>query len=113
MADACDVTREEKAPFDSLHIGDGATLLLPSTSRGPLYHVLRLVFRVKDVLEGCPTTGLRSGMRCVSLGVLLCSIPYPKVESCGSCLNFGGGCEYGEHDSGAPLAEHLFLFLSI
>jgi hypothetical protein len=65
VADACDVTREEKAPFDSLHIGDGATLLLLSTSRGPLYHVLRLVFRVKDVLEGCPTTGLRSGMRCV------------------------------------------------
>ena len=24
-----------------------------------------------------------------------------------------GGCKYGEHDSGAPLAEHLFLFLSI
>ena len=44
---------------------------------------------------------------------VLCSIPYPKVESCGSCLNFWGGCKYGEHDSGAPLAEHLFLFLSI
>ena len=44
---------------------------------------------------------------------LLCSIPYPKVESCGACLNFWGGCKYGKHDSGAPLAEHLFLFLSI
>jgi len=30
------------------------------------------------------------------------------------CLHsWWGGCKYGEHDSGAPLAEHLFLFLSI
>ena len=51
VADACDVTREEKAPFDSLGMGRRSSFC---PSRGPLYHVLRLVFRVIDVLEGCP-----------------------------------------------------------
>jgi hypothetical protein len=58
----------------------------------------------------------RSDTQPCAPATVLSSIPYPKVESCGRCLNsWGGGCkcECGEHDSGAPLAEHLFIFLSI